>query len=283
MTERRNVITGERILFAPERAERPNAFSDDQAPERCPFCEGHEIDTPEAVAIVGEPWRVRVVPNKYPPVPGAEVIVESPTHGKSFEDLAHAAEVVEVIVDRYRAHASAAHVAIFKNEGPRGGASIPHVHSQLLPLDFVPPRIAREAQGFQDARACPLCDAIGIHRERGLVIRETDSFVALAPSGSWMAWQQWIVPKEHEPEMSLLDRERCQELAVILRHSARALRALSPSYNWTFQNFRRSAGAHWYVDLFPRITTIAGFELSTGTFVEIIDPAATARKFQEMP
>jgi len=33
--------------------------------------------------------------------------------------------------------------------------------------------------------------------------------------------------------------------------------------------------------LFPRLTAIAGFELGTGTFVEIIDPAAAARLLRE--
>ena len=45
-------------------------------------------------------------------------------------------------------------------------------------------------------------------------------------------------------------------------------------------NFPR-ADAHFYVDLFPRMTAIAGFELNTGTFVEIMDPAAAARRLRE--
>jgi galactose-1-phosphate uridylyltransferase len=37
---------------------------------------------------------------------------------------------------------------------------------------------------------------------------------------------------------------------------------------------------HFYVDLFPRMTTIAGLELGTGTFIEIIDPAAAAERLR---
>jgi galactose-1-phosphate uridylyltransferase len=48
-----------------------------------------------------------------------------------------------------------------------------------------------------------------------------------------------------------------------------------------FMNFPRSPAAHCYVDLVPRLSTIAGFELGTGTFVEIIDPAAAARRLRE--
>jgi UDPglucose--hexose-1-phosphate uridylyltransferase len=278
VTIRSNLITGEPILYAPERAARPGAFTGDREPERCPFCVGHEEDTPAPLASIGTPWRVRVVPNKYPPVPGAEVIVESPEHDLPFEGIENLDEVLAVTLDRYRAHSDAAYTAIFKNEGREAGASIPHVHSQLMPVSFVPPRIAREAEAFARAAHCPLCLAIDGHRRDGLVIRETEGFAWLAPSGSWLPWQQWIVPRNHAPEMSGLDAARITELAQLLRAASASMRLLSSSFNWGFVNFPGVPAAHWYIDLFPRRTTIAGFELCTGTFVEIVDPAATARR-----
>jgi UDPglucose--hexose-1-phosphate uridylyltransferase len=121
---RTNPITGERVLFAPERAARRNAFGDD-SDERCPFCPGHESDTPPEVARLGrsmtDPWRVRVFPNKYPPTGGAEVIVESPRHEESFASVEHAENVVSMYVERCRAHADAAYVSLFKNEGHARG------------------------------------------------------------------------------------------------------------------------------------------------------------------
>lgn len=281
MTIRTNVITGEPVFFAPERAARPGAFTGDREPERCPFCAGHEEDTPAPVATLGNPWRVRVVPNKYPPLPGAEVIIESPEHGTLFEDIPDLDEVLAVTLDRYRAHADAVYTAIFKNEGRDAGASIPHVHSQLMPVPFVPARIAREADAFVRASECPLCNAIDGHRREGLVIRESEGFAWLAPTGSWMPWQQWIVPKNHAQEMSDEANARIAELAQFLGAAAASMRLLSTSFNWGFVNFPGVRAAHWYVDLFPRRTTIAGFELSTGTFVEIVDPVAAARHFRE--
>jgi len=297
MTLRAHLITGEPILFAPERAARPGAFIDhptDAAPstatiapttqfERCPFCRGHEGDTPPAVFTSGDPWRVRVVPNKYPSVDGAEVIIESPRHDDSFDRLTNADEVVAVYLDRYRAHRQAAYTAIFKNYGPDAGTSIPHLHSQVMPLPFVPPRIERERNAFARAEECPLCVAIGTHRREGLMIRETEAFAWFAPSASWMAWQQWIVPKEHAPELTGLDASGVGELASLLCEASRAMLRLGSSFNWLFLNFPRQAAAHWYADLFPRLTTIAGLELSTGTFVEIMDPAASARRLRATP
>ena len=61
-------LTGRRVLIAPDRGERPI-----RATVACPFCEGHEGETPPEVmayrssgsAPDGPGWRVRVVTNRY--------------------------------------------------------------------------------------------------------------------------------------------------------------------------------------------------------------------------
>jgi UDPglucose--hexose-1-phosphate uridylyltransferase len=269
MTMRRHPITGAPVLFVPERAARPGAFGQEAA-SRCPFCPGHESDTPPTLVASGDPWRVRAFPNKYPATEGAEVIVESPRHGERFDDIAHAEDVVAMYVDRYRAHRDATYTAIFKNEGVRAGASIPHVHSQVMPVQFTPPRIASEGAAF--GGGCPLC-AMEEH-----LIRETESFRWLSPAGSWMAYQNWIVPKRHVAELSQLHERESAELASLLKAASAAMLRIGNSYNWNFVNFPRHERAHFYVDLHPRLTSIAGFELGTGTFVEIINPADAARR-----
>jgi UDPglucose--hexose-1-phosphate uridylyltransferase len=278
---RRHLITGERILFAPDRALRPHAFGEpSRADERCPFCPGHESDTPPAIVQRGDPWQVRVFPNKYPPIPGAEVIVESPRHEDTFERIEDPEKAVAVYLDRYRAHGDAAFVSIFKNEGSRAGSSISHVHSQVVPLPFVPPRIAREAAAFAAMPFCPLCSAIETHRESKLMVGENASFAWLTPSSSAMPYQQWIIPKRHVAEIAELSAEEAEDLAALLRSAAGAMLSLSDAFNWTFISFPGSGAAHGYIDLFPRLTAIAGFELGTGTFVEIIEPAAAARRLR---
>lgn len=266
---RRHPLTGESILFAPERASRPRAFGEESA-DRCPFCPGNENDTPPTLAQIGEPWRVRAFANKYPPVPGAELIVESPDHEGRFETIAHGDDIVRMYLDRYRALADgAAYVAVFKNEGLRAGASIPHVHSQVVPLPFVPPRVQRELAGFGDG--CPLCTP------QGHTIRETESYVWFAPDASSFAYQQWIVPRRHVADMAAFPE--IEELSLLLRDAARATQTLG-AYNWAFMNFPKGSGGHAYVDVTPRLTAVAGLELGTGTFVEIIDPADAARELQ---
>ncbi len=268
---RRHPITGDPIVYAPERAGRPNAFGRTGDDLVCPFCPGNESMTPPDILRIGEPWRVRVFPNKYPAVEGHEVIVESNRHDATFEHLDNAAEVMAVYADRYRAHAGAAYVSLFKNEGEVSGASIEHIHSQLMPMPMVPLRVAREAAAFAAAPTCPLCGP------RENAIEENEHFLRFAPDGSQFSYEQWIVPKRHQSSFVTADLD---SLASMLQNAVRAAHALAPSYNVLFMNFPGVRTTHFYVDVFPRLSAVAGFELATGTFIDIIDPAAAAKRLK---
>lgn len=274
MTEiRRHLITGDPILFAPDRAERPNA------PEVCPFCPGNEAMTPPELSRIGSPWRVRVFENKYPFTKHHEVIVESPDHDATF-DAINAEEVMLTYLQRYRSMSGrdgVRAVMLFKNHGRMAGASIQHLHSQIAGVPFVPPRIAAESLGFARAISCPLCDAITTHRVAGLIVDETPAMVRLAPHGSTFAHQQWIIPKRHVNDVNALTNDEARDLAVLLQHAAAGMRKISAAHNWMFLGFPAVASAHCYVDVFPRVTNVAGFELGTGTFIDVVDPAASAR------
>ncbi|HEY6843218.1 MAG TPA: DUF4931 domain-containing protein [Thermoanaerobaculia bacterium] len=261
----RNPITADPLIVAPERDERPNLYRDDV--DRCPFCPGHEADTPPEVWRDGTPWRIRVFPNKYPATETHEVIVESPDHRASFDQLPpeHAAAAIDSYINRYYS-SHAEYTAIFKNHGPAAGASIPHAHSQLIGTPFLPRRIVREAIAFRSR--CPLCDL-----DEHPSIDETENYRWIAPRGSIMAYEQWIVPRRHAPQM----REGL-ELAAILQRSTRAMLTLSDSFNWMFINFPRHPKAHWYVQLFPRLSAHAGFELGTGSAITTVAPEEAARR-----
>jgi UDPglucose--hexose-1-phosphate uridylyltransferase len=257
----RTPITNDPVILAPDREQRPNVF--EGAP--CPFCPGCEDQTPPEIARDGEPWCIRVFPNRYPPAEHAEVIVESAKHNDGFDALSpdHAARAVATYFERYRA-LDAGYVSIFKNHGRLAGASIPHLHSQIVRTPFIPLRPAREAEAF--AANCPLCEA-----EHPLVA-ETENYRWIAPRGSRLAYQQWIVPKSHEHDLS-----EPRELAVLLQSSVRAMRGISDSFNWAFITFPHQPRGHWYVELFPRIAVIAGYELGTGTFINTVDPVDAAK------
>nr|MDQ3821809.1 hypothetical protein [Actinomycetota bacterium] len=55
--------------------------------ESCPFCGGREDRTPPETLTIGDPWRVRVVPNLYPAFRRQEVVVHAPEHVRSVAEL----------------------------------------------------------------------------------------------------------------------------------------------------------------------------------------------------
>jgi UDPglucose--hexose-1-phosphate uridylyltransferase len=265
-----NPITGQPVIVAPEREDRPNVYEG----AACPFCPGAESDTPPEICRDGEPWRIRVFPNRYPATEHSEVMVESASHEATFDSLAsgHARRVVDLYFERYRALSTTSdYVCVFKNHGRMAGASIPHLHSQIVGTPFVPPRIARESEAFARATRCPLCD-LGEHP----LLAETENYRWIAPRGSFMPHQQWIVPRAHEHQ---LDEPR--ELAMLMQESVRAMRAVSDAFNWSFVNFPHERRGHWYLEVFPRTVMIAGFELGTGTFVNSVDPASAAQRLDQ--
>jgi len=265
---RKTPITGDPVIFAPERGERPDVY--EGAP--CPFCPGAESETPPEVARDGDPWRVRVFPNKFPATEHHEVVVEAAQHDATFDQLAphHAARAAEMMFERYRVlRQSAPYVCIFKNHGRAAGATIPHIHSQIVGTPFIPLRIARESEAF--AKRCPLCAM-----ETQPPIAESEHYLWMAPLGSTMPYQQWIVPKAHGNEM-----DEPRELAALMQDSSRAMLSVSDAFNWVFVNFPNEERGHWYVDLFPRMTVVAGFELGSGTFINTVDPSETARVLRD--
>jgi UDPglucose--hexose-1-phosphate uridylyltransferase len=184
-------LSGLRVIVAGERSDRPGAWLEVERrppiePERDPFLEGHEEQTPPEVYALrpdgGPPdapgWRVRVVPNLYPalasgsgeaqgdplaagrgqpdlfaarPATGAhEVVVHTPRPVSSLLDLEpeELSQAMGVWRERVRAHADAAYVHVIVNEGREAGASIPHTHAQLYALPFVPAAVARERERF---------------------------------------------------------------------------------------------------------------------------------------
>jgi UDPglucose--hexose-1-phosphate uridylyltransferase len=261
----RNPITGDARLLAPNREQRPNAYR--EGIDRCPFCAGHESDTPPEIWRDGTPWRVRVFPNKYPATERHEVIVETPDHDASFDKLPpdHAAAAVDAYISRYYS-ARDTYICIFKNHGHQAGASIPHEHSQLIATPFLPERVEREGAAF--GSRCPLCFI-----DDQPLIAETDDFRWIAPRGASMAWEQWIVPRGHQPEM-----RDAFGLGDLLQRSTRAMLTIADSFNWIFMNFPQHPRAHWYVQLFPRTSVVAGFETGSGSAINTTDPAEAARR-----
>ena len=172
-------------------------------------------------------WTVRVVPNKFPAIPGQEVVVHGPAHVTAFAELSEAvvAEALRAWGLRREHHREigAAYLLAAINEGPAAGASLDHSHSQLVPFDHVPPAVADEMPGF--AAPCALCAAVADEEAR--TIRLEDGLRTFAPRWSRFAYELWIVPEEHAGEVAAPGAARPALLDATRRLRADARRRAS--------------------------------------------------------
>src|SRR5262249_5532926 len=144
----------------------------------------------------GPGWRVRIVPNKYPvlcptreifysPKGLHEIIVESPKHLTSITQLNddEFTEVLEVYHERIAMLRDRFHNAILlKNSALLGGATLSHVHSQLLAGGAMGPQAANFENYPKMHGVCPLCEWIGGEISIGRrVVLQTKRFLAFCP------------------------------------------------------------------------------------------------------
>lgn len=271
---RKDPLSDHWVIIAPNRAERPEQFeaSSGRLPGRCPFCRGHEQDTPPASAaysasgepIVEGPWQVRVVPNKYPAVEDVgqaqparrgfyevlhgvgvhEVIIECPDHVSDFGCLsdADAGLVFRTYRDRlahWRNDSRLAYGQLFKNSGNAAGASLEHAHSQLIATPVVPTQVQSELERswafFQQHGRCVFCEMLEREVAEGTrVVAETAEFVAICPFASQFAYETWIIPKDHASQFEFAKDGELGSLACLVRDLVRRVDCLlkDPGFNY---------------------------------------------------
>lgn len=288
--------------------------------DRCPFCPGNEAQTPpEVFSIRGEEtWLVRVVPNKFPALssdithikakgidpfvwlPGGgkhEVVIESPLHNQTWGnmELEQMERIMSCFLQRYRflrEDKRLKYICIFRNHGERAGTSLIHPHSQIIATPIVPEQVRAEVEEarryYDDRLRCAYCDIL--ERELSIgkrVVIDSDYYLAFAPFASRMPFEVWILPKQHKPSFDLIDREEEKDLSRIINDLFGALyRGLNdPHYNLLFHcsPLRDSCEDyyHWHIEVLPRITIQAGFELGTGIYINTTPPEEAARYLRQ--
>ncbi len=253
--------------------------------------------TPEEVLVVGDDgWRVRVFPNKYPAVAYGEggyheVVVETPYHNRALEELS--VEDIATVLGVFRkrlefmySDGRVKYVSVFKNHGKEAGASIPHSHSQILGVFFEPVDVVKEREFLEkswDVSRCYLCSFVEDElKKQKRVIEETSNFACLSYYAAAFAYETWIVPKRHVSSFKDMDKPLFMELASALKGVLLRMRkALGVfSYNLVFKDWWFWNKCHFWVEVIPRITHIAGFELATGTYINPVLPEDAASQLR---
>ncbi len=259
-------------------------------------------------------WLVRVIPNLYPAfspptkqntaiqespvllraVGHHEVIVESPCHNEApgVARISQLIYLVNAYLDRLAvlsAKPYVKHVALFKNYGQKAGASLSHTHTQLIASPIVPTILEAELTASKNYwiqnRECQFCNIIKQESEGPRLIWQNKSFIVFAPWASINPMEFWVFPKKHNSNMSAMSGEEISGLAETMRVCLGALwsKLDDPPYNFGFHSVLSEDSKdsyHWHLEVYPRLSTWAGFEKSTGMYINAVSPEDAAKELK---
>ncbi len=201
--------------------------------------------------------------------------------------------VIQAYVDRLKelsAKPYVKYVSIFRNHGLEAGASLSHAHSQIIATPMVPTTIREEQRSSQtfheDHGKCIFCDIIEGESQGPRLISEDEDFVVLAPYASINPMEFWILPKKHAPNILNLTAPEISAFAKTLKASLKALKNLvnDPPYNYGIHqaiNPETQDSYHWHLEVYPKLATWAGFEKSTGCYINTVTPETAAESMRK--
>lgn len=301
---RKDYLTEEMVCISIERGNRPQNYKNEKdiniySDERCPFCEKNSSMTPELV-FISEDKRVKIIPNLYPAVTEDnengfgkhEVLIDTPKHEEKlvfFSDLDFLTVLksIQTRVLFLSKSEKIKYIQIFKNEGEKAGASLYHSHWQIVALSIVPNKQQNIKNNFtkykKEKGTCYLCDEL--KKIKDYIIIENDNFVAYIPYAYIYSYSINIACKKHYSGIENFDDTMIKELSSIIKRTLELLNsAISDlNYNICFQNKvydEDQSINHFYLQIIPRIANIAGFEFSTGCYINSLDPLVAVANFR---
>ncbi|MFY9278736.1 MAG: DUF4921 family protein [Caldicoprobacterales bacterium] len=281
----------------------------------CFFCRGNESSTPPESFRINDmdgDWIVRSFPNKFPIFsPNSrvvqereglfdvtngtgthEVIVEHYKHDKNFFNMS--VEEFKYMILAYRERYTVLYnepftqyVSLFKNYLKEAGASINHPHSQIISLPIVSNKVMMELHNckrFYDDRGESLHEVvIREEKKRGdRVILESDSFIVITPFASKYKYETEIIYKKDDLFQSI-PKSTIGELSEVffnLFNRYRKVLGIFP-FNLILHGHPKSMEDifyKWHFHIVPRLSYHAGFELSTGVYVNDVLPEEAAKQ-----
>lgn len=317
---RQNMITGEWVVIAPERAKRPTDYVavdtiKTQSKQDCVFCE----DKPAYNERLKEydTKYLYVTPNKFPvfveddnactsrfykvendffrarPSTGGHDVITIRDHDI---DLPHFTkpiwlDILETFKKRYRyfkKEKCVAYTMPIYNHGKEAGASIEHPHAQIFASNIIPNIIAREVHHtekyFEHNGTCAFCDLINHEQEfRKRIIFENKEFIAFTFYAARFPFEVWILPKEHKTSFENESGKNFNDLADALIDVFTKLNKTlkNPPVNLFVHNLPNTVSEtdyyHWHIEIAPRITGYGGYEMGSGTIVDVFSPELAAK------
>lgn len=266
---RQDLVSGNWVLFATERASRPyhqqNSKEDAYAlKEGCPFEDPISFGNEPVWFYPNEKeWRIVVIKNKFPAVKpgvcgpensigpfkvhsavGDHDLFIYKDHDRHLADfsLDEMTAVIKAYKKRYKEIAyiggCVRYVLIFHNFGREGGASIYHPHSQIISMPILPPDVSRSIEGsynfFKEYGKNVHDLMLNWEMESGTrIIYANDKFAAFCPFVSKNPYEVRIFMKSGQPHFEELSDDFDDGLADVLLVSLKKIKKAlnNPSFS----------------------------------------------------
>lgn len=182
-----------------------------------------------------------------------------------------------------------AYISIFHNWGPGAGASVFHPHYQIMGIPVVPPDIEHSLVGssnyFRKNKKCVHCAMIEWERkQKKRIIYENEGAIVFAPFVSREPFELRIFPKKHLPYFENTLDEDLKWMVDALQTALRRIenKLNDPDYNFFIHTApvkekNKYKHYHWHMEILPKISVSAGFELGTGIEITVVDPDEAAK------
>jgi UDPglucose--hexose-1-phosphate uridylyltransferase len=121
------------------------------------------------------------------------------------------------------------------------------------------------------------------------LIAENADMVAVAPYAPRFPFETWILPRRHQALFEDSPRHEYGSLARLLSDLLRKMNKvlLNPPYNLLIHSAPLTDGMadlyHWHVEVIPKLTKVAGFELATGFYLNPTSPEEAAEVLRAAP
>ncbi len=280
---------------------------------KCPFCREENIK--EKISRRNNEdgsWFVISIPNKFPALCKGEgrlkeskkgpnrtmngfgyheVIITAP-HDRQMALFSQ--REMEMVVDMYQERyldlikrKNIRYVSIFHNHGREAGASVYHPHSQVLAIPVLDPDLKNSLDGaerfYRSQGNCVYCTMLEWEmKDKERIIYENEEFVVLCPFASQISFEVRIYPKKHQPFFEKITEQEkiffADALKVALTKIHKGLN--NPSYNFYFHTAPKDGDSythyHWHLNILPKTSIWAGFELGAGIEISTIEPEKAA-------
>lgn len=179
---------------------------------------------------------------------------------------------------------------IFHNHGAEAGASLKHPHSQIISVPVYPPEVSRSIEGaeryFKENNKKVHQVLIEWEMEEGeRTVYEDEAFIALCPYASKVPYEVRIYPKNFSACFEQITDDELKLFADVLGETLRKVKngLNDPAYNFYIHTSPKDGDVPncnefytWHLEILPKISTMAGFEMGTGIDVNIVSPEIAA-------